>query len=189
MCLRFHTENRPRQRQSRLATALALVAALALALREPVAAAAAAVPDDAALATLRAATRGTPLLRVTTTRAEFMANRARFDSSGVYLPRVDRHAALITVSAPRPEDAERRIAWPDVERIEAGHSRIGVGLLSGLALGGALGAVTIANNWHDVQAGGDGGLAVYVAGLLVIGGGTAGLLIGAANPQMRTIYR
>lgn len=187
MLIRNHAANRPRW-PSHIAAAAALAAVLALTFREPVVAAAAAAPDDAALATMREATRGTSLLRVTTTRAEFLAGRARFDSAGVHLARLDRHAALVTVSVPRPEDAERRIAWSDVERIEAGHSRLGIGLGVGLAVGAALGAVTVANHWHDVRAGGDGGLAVYFAGLLVIGGGTAGLLLGGANPSLHTIY-
>ncbi len=161
---------------------------VAAALAEPATAMAGAVPDASVLASLRASTANANLVRVTTSRAEWLAHGARFDSSAVYLPLLDDRAALVTPSAPRPEDAERKIAWPDVERIDAGRSRLGLGLGAGLATGAVLGGLLVASHWRDVQAGGDGGLAIVFAGMLVLGGGAGGLLLGAANPSMRTVY-
>jgi hypothetical protein len=162
---------------------LALVLVLALLAVAPLAHAGE-PPGPERLAQLSAALDRATFVRVTARRGTFEARRVFADSAGLRLVRTPGRAALF-VSADAPSD-ERRLAWSEIEGIEAGRASSAAPLAIGVALGAAVtvGALVAAS-------GSDSEAVAYAAIWAVplgIGISLGGLLLSAGHSGMLPVY-
>jgi hypothetical protein len=151
----------------------------------PALASAGAPPDSAALPAMQAKCDAAPQVRVTTTRAVFVAHRLTLDAGGLMIPLPKEPPALITID--HGGMTPQRYAWSEIERLQSQRSRTLKYTLAGALTGAALGATSVAVNGPDMFEKGDNG-GVAFAWLLTLGFAGIGMLIGMVNPALQPIY-
>lgn len=141
-------------------------------------------PDEARLASLRAACDAASAVRVVTARGSFMSDRPTLEEAGVRLSTPGGRPALITDrTEPLPG---RLLEWSDIERVDAGRRLVRRRTLIGFGAG-ALGAALMLQNGPDLSADGDN--VMLLLGGFTLGAGTAvGYLYGTGYPVWKRVY-
>jgi hypothetical protein len=137
---------------------------------------AAPVPDSLRLEELRRNSKGWNRCRVLTNRNDYEFRKLEMDSLGVIVSEPPRRPAIIVDPSLQPE-APKRIAWAEIERIEATRSHSVSGFFQGAIVGGIVGVAGAAL----VVANGGGGEGAGVVPLAMIQGG---ILIGGVTGAM-----
>jgi hypothetical protein len=147
---------------------------------------AAAVPDTARLAELRAACIVAPSVHVTSTEGViFMVRRPALDTDGVEVTHHGGRLALIPIGG--ATEPGRRLRWDQIEKLDSERSRAVRGALIGFALGGGFGGILLGVNGRDLAEEGDSGVAQFAI-LVTIGATLLGLVLGANHPDIHRLY-
>ena len=116
----------------------------------------------------------------------FEASHPAVDADAVQFRTSRGRAAALMVGEVEP--AVRRIAWSEIEHVDAGRFRVWPRVVTGLIVGAALGGAALwTASGTDIAEPGDAGV-LELAALLTLGGGTVGLIAGMGAPIWRHVY-
>ena len=144
-----------------------------------------AAPDPALLARLQAACDSAWRVRLTGRRATYLVRRPSVDSSGLSWTSGSGRAAIVTAGDAR--EPEKRLAWSEIERLDAARSRAGRGALVGAVVGAVTGAALVAANGPDLTDANDN-IVTGFAVLLTASTTVLGALLGFAYPAVHPLY-